>query len=238
MIGIAVAALAILSSTAAHVPAPKTFLVFSKTAAFRHDTIPDGTIAFTDIAKARHWNVEFSEDSSVFEPKNLARFSAIVFFQTTGDILDPDQKKAMQAFVEGGGGYMGVHSASDTEYKWEWYGKLVGAWFNGHPAQQEATIHIENKKHPSTSFLPDPWVRKDEWYNFKTNPRADVTVLATVDEKSYQGGTMGADHPVIWCHQVGKGRSWYTALGHTHESYKDPLFLRMLSEGLNWVMRR
>jgi cytochrome c len=237
MIAIAAACIALSSVSLTPPPATKAFLVFSKTTGFRHDAIPDGIVAITDIAKERKWTVEFSEDSSVFEPKNLARFNAVVFLMTTGDILDPDQKKAMQAFVEGGGGYVGIHSASDTEYKWDWYGMLVGAWFNGHPAQQEAKIHIENKKHPSTSFLPDPWVRKDEWYNFKTNPRANVTVLATVDETTYQGGTMNGDHPIIWCHNVGKGRSWYTAIGHTKESYKDPLFLRMLAEGLNWVVR-
>jgi len=234
MIAIAAAFLAIAPT---HVLAPKSFLVFSKTTGFRHDAIPDGQQVITDIAKQRKWTVEFSEDSSVFEPKNLARFDAIVFLMTTGDILDPDQKTAMQDFVEKGGGFMGIHSATDTEYKWEWYGKLVGAWFSGHPAQQEAKIHIENKKNPTVSFLPDPWVRTDEWYNFKTNPRSQVTVLATVDESTYKGGTMGADHPIIWCHNVGKGRSWYSALGHTHESYKDPLFLRMLAEAMNWVAR-
>lgn len=234
MFAIAAACLAVLPAPTL---APKSFLVFSKTAGFRHDSIPDGQQAITDIAKERKWTVTFSEDSAVFEATNLAKYDAVVFLMTTGDILDPAQKAAMQAYVEGGGGYLGLHSATDTEYKWEWYGKCVGAWFSGHPAQQEAKIHIENKKHPSVSFLPDPWVRKDEWYNFKTNPRAQVTVLATVDESSYTGGTMGADHPIIWCHQVGKGRSWYSALGHTHESYKDPLFLRMLAEGLNWVVR-
>ncbi len=236
------ASLAILSpslqySNTPSVPPTRAFLVFSKTTGYRHDSIPDGQKAITEIAKQRKWNVEFSEDSAVFEPKNLARFDGIVFLMTTGDILDPNQKSAMQSFVEGGGGFVGIHSAADTEYKWDWYGnKCLGAWFSGHPAQQEVRIHIENKRHPSTSFLPDPWLRKDEWYNFKTDPRPNVTVLATVDESTYKGGTMGADHPIIWCHNVGKGRSWYSAIGHTKESYTDPLFVRMLSEGMNWVI--
>jgi cytochrome c len=223
---------------AALVVAPKTFLVFSKTTGYRHESIPAGIAAIAEIAKKRKWKVEASEDSAVFEPSNLKRFAAIVFVSTTGDILNPDQKTAMQAFVENGGGFVGIHAASDTEYKWEWYGKLVGAWFNGHPAIQEGKIKIEDKKHPSTSFLPDPWVHTDEWYNFKTNPRADVTVLASADETSYKGGTMNGDHPIIWCHSVGKGRSWYTALGHTNECYKDPLFLRTVEEGMNWVIGR
>src|SRR5215469_4100665 len=164
-----IACLAVMSSA----PAPKSFLVFSKTTGFRHDCIPDGIRVFTDIAKNKKWDVEFSEDSGVFTPDNLKRFNGIVFLCTTGDILDPDQKQAMQSFVENGGGWIGIHSAADTEYKWDWYGKLVGAWFSGHPAQQQATIHIEGKKHPTTRFLPDPWVRKDEWYNYKTNPRSD-----------------------------------------------------------------
>jgi type 1 glutamine amidotransferase len=219
-----------------NVAPPKNFLVFSKTTGFRHDTIPDGSQAIAAFCKDRKWNVDFTEDSNEFTPENLAKYDCVVFFQTTGDVLNDDEKQAMQDYVEKqGGGYVGVHSASDTEYKWPWYGTLVGAWFNGHPAQQQATVHIENKRHPSTKFLPDPWVRFDEWYNFKTDPRSQVTVLATVDESTYKGGTMGADHPIMWCHDVGKGRSWYTAMGHTHESYKDPLYLRMLAEGMNWA---
>jgi cytochrome c len=213
----------------------RNFLVFTKTGGFRHDTIPDGSQAIYDIAKSRKWLVKFSEDSSDFTPDNLSRFDAVVFFQTTGDILDANEKQALQNYVENGGGYLGVHAASDTEHHWPWYQSLVGAWFVGHPAQQQATVHIEDKKDPTTRFLPDPWVRFDEWYNFDIDPRSHVHVLATLDETSYKGGTMGADHPVIWSHEVGKGRSWYTAMGHTHESYKDPLFLKMLSEGLNWV---
>ncbi len=235
MLLLAVATMVLAAPRVDAIAPPKNFLVFTKTTGFRHDTIPDGSQAIAQFCKDRKWTVEFTEDSNEFTPDNLAKFNAIVFFQTTGDVLDADQKLAMQNYVENGGGFVGVHSASDTEYKWPWYGTLVGAWFNGHPEQQQATVHIENKKHPSTKFLPDPWVRFDEWYNFKTDPRSQVTVLATVDEKSYHGGTMGDDHPIMWCHTVGKGRSWYTAMGHTHDSYKDPLYLRMLAEGMNWA---
>ncbi len=229
MLAIAAAVLAVAQT--------KAFLVFSKTAGYRHDSIPDGIEAITAIAKERHWMVEFSEDSTVFKPTNLKRFDGVVFLMTTGDILDPDQKMALQAFVEKGGGWVGLHSAADTEYKWDWYGKLVGAWFASHPAQQEAKVRIESKRHPSTRFLPNPWVRKDEWYNYKTSPRGQVTVLASLDETSYTGGSMNGDHPIIWCHSVGKGRSWYSGIGHTKESYQDPLFLRMLAEGMNWAAR-
>ena len=238
MIALLAASLSLTSPAYVSAPA-RSFLVFSKTTGYRHDAIPDGQEAIRQIAKDRHWTVEFSEDSNEFEPKNLARFDGIVFLMTTGDILDADQKAAMQSFVESGGGWVGVHSAADTEYKWDWYGNtLVGAWFQNHPAQAEATMHIETRKNPTVKFLPNPWVRKDEWYNYRTNPRANVTVLATVDESTYQGGTMGADHPIIWCHNVGKGRSWYAGIGHTKESWQDPLYLRMIAEAMNWSVAK
>ena len=139
-------------------------------------------------------------------------------------MLDPAQQAALERYLENGGGYVGIHSASDTEYGWPWYGGLVGAYFQGHPDIQSARVRIEDRLHPSTSLLPAEWNRTDEWYNFQTNPRGRVKVLADLDEKSYAGGTMGDDHPIAWCQFYGGGRAWYTAGGHTTQSYSEPLF--------------
>lgn len=210
-------------------------LVFSKTAAFRHASIPDAIAALRKLAQSQHVAIDFTEDSSVFTDANLARYNAVIFLLTTGHILDADQQAAFQRYIEHGGGYAGVHSASDTEYNWPWYGQLVGAYFDrvhGHSKIVPATVHIVDHSHPSTVMLPAIWIRTDEWYNFATNPGNTVHVLLTVDERTYQGGVMGANHPIAWYHTFDGGRSWYTAMGHTSTSYSEPLFLAHLWGGI------
>ena len=131
--------------------------------------------------------------------------------------------------------FVGVHSAADTEYDWPFYGALMGAYFAGHPDIQTATIQVAASHHPSTSGLPPVWVRRDEWYNFQKNPRGAVDVLATLDERSYSGGAMPDDHPIVWSHVYEGGRAWYTAGGHTTESFSEPLFLDHLGKGILWA---
>ncbi|WP_435735283.1 ThuA domain-containing protein [Cellulosimicrobium sp. PMB13] len=210
-------------------------LVFSKTAAFRHGSIPQGIAAVQAIGDEHGITVDTTEDAAAFTPENLATYDAVVFMSTTGDVLDDGQQAAFEEYIRGGGGYVGVHAASDTEYTWPWYGELVGAYFSGHPAVQPAGIHVEDRTHPSTSHLPQRWERTDEWYNFGDNPRGDVHVLMTLDETSYQGGGMGADHPVAWCQYHEGGRSWYTGLGHTPESFVEPAFVEHLTGGVLWA---
>jgi len=208
-------------------------LVFSKTAAFRHASIPDGIAALKKLGAANNFSVDATEDAAAFTDDNLKQYKAIVFLSTTGDILNDAQKQAMINYIHHGGGFVGVHSASDTEYNWPWYGQLVGAYFDKHPpGTPTAVVHLEDPNHPSTSSLPLTWTHTDEWYNFRTNPRASVHVLATVDESTYTGGTMNGDHPIAWCHDFEGGRAWYTALGHTKECYSDPLFLMHLLGGI------
>jgi type 1 glutamine amidotransferase len=155
---------------------------------------------------------------------------------TTGDVLDDDQQAAFEAWIAAGGGYMGVHSAADTEYGWPFYGALMGAYFKQHPAIQMANVNIEVADHPAMAGLTSPWTRTDEWYDFQTNPRGAVTVLATLDESSYTGGTMGPDHPIVWAHDTsGGGRALYTEMGHTQASYSDPAFRQHLTGALRWV---
>jgi type 1 glutamine amidotransferase len=210
-------------------------LVFSKTAAFRHASIPDAIAALRRLAASQGIAIDFTEDSAVFTDANLARYNAVVFLLTTGTILDANQQAAFERYIEHGGGFAGVHSASDTEYNWPWYGQLVGAYFDrvhGHSKVVPATVYVVDHTHPSTSMLPAIWIRTDEWYNFATNPSKTVHVLLTVDERTYQGGVMGANHPIAWYHTFDGGRSWYTAMGHTSESYSEPLFLAHLWGGI------
>jgi type 1 glutamine amidotransferase len=216
----------------------RRLLVFSKTGGFRHASIKDGKLALRKLALEHNFVIDFTEDAAVFTDANLARYDAVIFLMTTGKILDDNQKAAFERYIRAGGGYAGVHSASDTEYTWSWYGGLVGAYFDrihGHSKVVQATIHVTDRTHPSTMMLPSVWVRTDEWYNFASNPRGKVNVLMTIDESTYRGGTMGADHPIAWYHEYDGGRAWYTALGHTAASYYEPLFLAHLWGGIMYA---
>ncbi len=215
---------------------PARVLVFSKTEGYRHESIPVGVAALRKMCYDHGMAMDSSEDAADFNEKNLQRYSAVVFLNTTGDVLNPEQETAFERYIQAGGGYVGVHSATDTEYGWHWYGGLAGAYFNGHPEQQqEATLRIKTHEHPATTNLPDEWKRKDEWYNFKElNP--NVNVLLAIDESSYQGGTNGGNHPMAWSHEYDGGRAFYTALGHTRESYSEPFFLQHLLGGLQYAI--
>ncbi|MBW3624065.1 MAG: ThuA domain-containing protein, partial [Armatimonadetes bacterium] len=207
-------------------------LLFTKTVTFRHDSIPAGIAAIQQLGRENGFAVDPTEDSGAFTDANLANYRAVIFLLTTGDVLNAEQQAVFERYIRGGGGYAGVHSASDTEYSWPWYGKLVGAYFKSHPATQPGTILVEDPVHPSTSILPRRWIRTDEFYDFQSNPRGQVHVLASLDERTYSGGTMGHDHPIAWTHNFEGGRAWYTGLGHTAESYSEPLFLRHLLGGI------
>ncbi|MEV4116530.1 ThuA domain-containing protein [Nonomuraea sp. NPDC049695] len=211
-------------------------LVFSKTAGFRHDSIPNGIQAIRDLGAANDFAVDATEDSNAFSTANLAQYKAVVFLSTTGDVLNDSQQAAFQTYVDGGGGYVGVHSAADTEYNWPYYGQLMGAWFNNHPAIQQATVRNEDRAHAATAHLGATWSRTDEWYNYRTNPRPNVRVLQSLDEGSYSGGGMG-DHPITWCHPQSSGRAFYTGLGHTQESYADPNFRTLLLGGIRYAAK-
>ncbi|GAA1360280.1 ThuA domain-containing protein [Streptomyces beijiangensis] len=213
----------------------KRVLVFSKTAAFRHDAIPEGIAALKELGKTSNITVDSTEEAAQFTTSNLARYDAVVFLSTTGDVLNADQQKAFENFITTGGGYMGVHAAADTEYDWSFYGGLVGAYFAGHPAIQPATVRVEDHTNPATAHLGDSWEHTDELYNYRTNPRSTAKVLATLDETSYTGGTMKGDHPIAWCHTYQGGRSFYTGLGHTKESYAEDAFRQHLLGGLRYA---
>lgn len=213
-------------------PAPFSALVFSRTTGFRHSSIPNGIAAVRRLGEMANFSVDASEDPALFTEDNLSNYQVVLFLCTTGNILNSDQKSAFERYIENGGGFVGIHSASDTEYDWPWYGGLVGAYFKNHPNIQQATAQIVDPDHPSTVSLPAEWGRTDEWYNFRTNPRGAVHVLVQLDETSYRGGEMNFDHPISWCQDYDGGRSWYTAMGHTETTYAEALFLDHLLGGI------
>src|SRR6266550_2397803 len=213
-------------------------LVFSRTTGFRHSSIGVGIAAVKKLGQENGFSVDATEDAGAFTSKNLARYRAVVFLNTTGDVLDAAQQDDFERYVQAGGGYVGIHSATDTEYDWPWYGRLAGAYFNGHPNNpnvRKATFRVIDKSHPSTQGFPDTWDREDEFYNFKSIDPT-IHVLVEIDEKSYEGGTNGAHHPMSWYHDFDGGRAWYTNMGHTEATFSEPQFLRHLLGGLRYAM--
>lgn len=215
--------------------ATQRILVFSKTAGFRHASIPHGKAALLKLGREHQVKVDTTENAAYFVADSLQRYQAVIFLNTTLDVLNPEQQMAFENYIRNGGGFAGIHSASDTEYDWPWYSKLVGAQFESHPKVQQATVAVVDKDHPATKGLPARWERTDEWYNFK-NLNPDVQVLAKLDESTYEGGKNGAHHPIAWFHSYDGGRAFYTGLGHTVESYSEPAFLQHIWGGIAYAM--
>jgi len=213
-------------------------LVFTRTTGYRHDSIPHGIDAFRALGAEHGLAVTATED-----PDALAAAlagdgcRAVVFLSTSGEVLTPGGREALRSYVSGGGAFVGVHAAATTEYDWPWYGELLGARFERHPALQPGVAVVEDHDHPATGHLGATWPFTDEWYDFRSSPRGRVRVLVSADEATYEGGGMGEDHPLVWCHENTGGRTFYTALGHTAESYADPVFRRHLLGGLAWAAR-
>lgn len=243
-------------SIPADLPRP-AILVFSKTNGFRHEeAIPAGKALFAQMAKDKGWGYFETENGAAFSPEILARFDAVVFNNTSGDVFTPAQRDAFKGFIEGGGGYVGLHAAGDNSHEaWGWYIKdLIGALFTQHtmsPQFQQATVNVEDKDHAATQGLPASWQRTEEWYSFDKSPRTTgAKVLITVDEKTYKPVgmfgkdlRMGADHPMVWWHCVGaegtrRGRALYSAFGHQPEAYSKPEYRKLLVNAAGWAMRQ
>jgi cytochrome c len=232
-------------------------LVFSKTAGFRHDSIPNGIAAIQQLGQQNDFNVTATEDSAQFTDANLANFDVVVFLSTTGDVLNDTQQGAFERYVRAGGGFVGIHAAADTEYGWDWYGQMLGGYFRNHPAgTPTAAVDIVDGDEPSTEGLPARITRTDEWYNYQGplspavngsttaadfSPRlSNVHVLATVDESTYgedDGNSADDDHPISWCADYDGGRVWYTGMGHTQASFSEPNFMQHILGGLETASR-
>ncbi|MET9357241.1 ThuA domain-containing protein [Streptomyces sp. NPDC006617] len=211
-------------------------LAFTRTTGYRHDSIPAGVQALRELGRAHGFRVHATEDPVIFE-RDLSRFAVIVFLSTSGEVLTDCGRDALRQHLESGGGFVGVHAAACTEFEWPYYGTMLGARFAGHPAYQPGRVVVEDGSHPATSHLNASWYFTDEWYNFRSNPRGAVHVLARVDEESYEGGAMGEDHPLVWCREHEAGRVFYTGLGHSARAYQDPDFRRHLLGGILWSAR-
>lgn len=209
-------------------------LIYSRTTAYRHASIPTGVAALRELAAGSGCSADATEDPAAFE-QDLSGYAAIVFLSTSGDVLTPAGRAALRAHRSAGGGFMGVHAAACTEYDWPYYGELLGARFARHPAYQPGRLTVEDHAHPATEHLASTWEFTDEWYDFRASPRGAVRVLASADESSYEGGGMGGDHPLVWCHEHEGGPMFYTALGHADEAYADPAFRAHIEGGLRYV---
>ncbi len=210
-------------------------LVFSKTAGFYHESIVNGNNAIKQLGSSNAFDVDTTTNASFFTEDSLKKYSAIVFLNTTGDVLDHYQEAAFERYIQAGGGYVGIHAATDCEYDWGWYGRLAGAYFDGHPDIQEASIQVIDKNNPATKGLPEIWKRTDEWYSFKKLNK-EVHVLLNLDEKSYIGGKNGQNHPLAWYHDYDGGRAFYTEMGHTKETFSDSLYLNHLLAGIQYAI--
>ena len=221
-------------------------LVFSKTVGYRHNSISSGLKMMSDLAQERKWVLTTTENADLFTPEFLKTFDVAVFLNPTGDVLNEQQQKNFEVFMDSGKGFVGLHAALDCEYDWAWYGQLTGAFFRTHPAAQEGTLILENTDHPT--MLPfkgmDTYRTFDEWYSFKENPRAKVHVLARLDETSLDAATtkndswkMG-DHPVIWYQETGNTRSFYTVFGHAPEAFVNPIIIEHIGCAVDWAAKR
>ncbi|GAB2672489.1 hypothetical protein GCM10027036_27360 [Flavihumibacter cheonanensis] len=223
-------------------PGKPKILVFSKTAGFYHNSIPDGMAAIQKLGAENGFDVDTTRDAAYFNEDSLRNYSAVVFLSTTGDVLNHYQEAAFERYIQAGGGYVGVHAAADTEYDWGWYGRMVGGYFLDHPGitdtfpnVQEGVLKVVDNNHAATKHLPADWKRTDEFYSYKKMNK-DVSVIMKIDEKTYNGGKNGDDHPMSWYHEYDGGRAFYTALGHTKESFGEEAFLKHLLGGIQYAI--
>jgi len=214
----------------------KRLLLFSKTSGWRHKSIEAGHEAITLLGEQNDVAVRVSEDASIFNPDSLAGYSAVVFLNTTETIFNDDQRASFEGFIQNGGGFVGIHSAADTEYDWPWYGELVGAYFDNHPpGTPNANVLVNDSSHTSTTMLPEVWNRNDEWYNYQ-GFKDHINVLLTLDTESYEGSDHPGNHPIAWYHEFDGGRSFYTGLGHTEASYSDEQFIQHVWGGIIYAI--
>jgi len=219
-------------------------LLFTKTDGFHHESIHEGVTAIRQLAARNNFTVNWQENASVFNDKDLANFSAVIFLNTTGNVLNDEQQVAFEKFIRSGKGYVGIHAASDTEYDWAWYTKMVGMMFKIHPAQQTAYLKVEDSNFPGMERFPKKLLWTDEWYEFSDLKATDLHYLVSVDEKTYEpyakwgtneGKGMGKFHPISWYHNYDGGRAFYTALGHIPLTFSDQTFLDHIYGGIYWA---
>jgi type 1 glutamine amidotransferase len=238
-LGMALGLAAVTFAGTAPARAETRILLFTKAAGFQHASITDGVTMISELAAEEGLQLVVTDDAGDFSAANLATYQAVISLSTTGDLFTGAQQAAFRAFIQGGGGWVGIHAAADAEYSWPWYGDLLGndAWFDSHPPIQEASLSVEDYSHPGSGTFPPVATFLEEWYNFRVNPRPVVEVILTVDEASYDpgDGAMGDDHPIAWWHEFDGGRAFYTALGHRPETYQNTFFREQIRGAMLWA---
>jgi len=229
----------IISTSFSHAQDRIRVLAFSQVepGIYHHLSNLDGIALIEKLGKKRGWDVDVSHDRGSFNGERLAQYDVVAFINTTGDILNDAQQTAFENYIKAGGGYVGTHSAADTEHTWPWYGEMIGGYFKSHPeVNQVATTALENPDHPANALLGETPPVMEEWYSYTANVRSKegFTVLMSIDESTYQGGEMGDDHPIAWAHQYDGGRAFYTGLGHTFPA-DHPFIADHIAGGVEWA---
>lgn len=225
---------------------PKQFkaLLLTETAGWHHESIPDGIAAIKELGNRHFFDVQWHQEAGKLNDKYLESFQVLIFLNTTGNILDSAEQKAVERFIQSGKGYVGIHSASDTEYDWDWYTQLVGRMFFLHPPIQTARLQLTANSFPGLQGFTGNPLWTDEWYEFGPEKIKGLNYILSVDESSYNPAAknatkeakgMGAFHPIAWYHDFDGGRSFYTGLGHIPAVYRDPAFLQHLYAGIYWA---
>ncbi len=222
-------------------------LIFSKTNGYRHGPAIEAAVpAIRALVEKRGWSAYATENAAVFNPAQLARFDVVVFASATGDLFTPEQREAFKAWIERGGGFVGLHGAGDASNPWPWYGeRMIGTRFVGHPGGehqfQTGDVVVTDRSHPATRHLPPRWRWTEEYYAFDKPPRADAHVLARLDERGMvlePKLVMGESHALVWWRCEGRARIFYSALGHRPEAYADKANLALIDGAIGWAARR
>ena len=239
-----VSLLALVASTPA-VAEQFSVLLFTKTADWHHDSVAAGVTAIQELGKLHDFKVFWTDDAKRhINDKELAKYKVVIFLLTTGDILNDEQQAAFERYIRAGGGFVGIHSASDTEYDWEWYTKMVGYMFHIHPAVQTAVLKVEDYNFPGMDRFAKRFLATEEWYEFGPRKSDNLKFLLSVDEKTYkpaakwadkEGKGMGDFHPISWYHEYDGGRAFYTELGHLPATYSDANFMHHVYGGIYWA---
>ena len=230
-------------------------LLITETAGWHHESISNGIFALNELAEVHNFELIRQQNAVKITEESLKNIDVVIFLSTTANIFEEDEQKAFEKYIQSGKGYVGIHAASDTEYDWAWYTKLVGRMFHIHPAQQTAKLNIINHNFPGLEHFPKSLLWTDEWYEFSEEKVNDLNYLISVDESTFNpvvtwtnagtdkngnkidviGKGMGKFHPISWYHEFDGGRSFYTALGHIEKVYENQWFLEHLYGGIYYA---
>ena len=226
----------------------KHVLIFTKNGkGYVHENIPASIAALQKLGIENGFTTDTTTNSALFNDANLKKYDAIIFSNTNNDVFDTEEQRvAFMRYIQAGGGFMGIHSASGTERKWKWFKLMLGATFLRHPPLQPFTVHILDKKHSAVKKLSPQWETKDECYYFKEINSSikvllvsDISTIKEADSsKNVNPDVFGNRYPAAWCQEFEGGKIFYTSLGHNKEDYSNAIYLAHILEGLKWVTNK